>query len=579
MKLAYTLRFRLLLIYFLTIIVPAIIVLFTMPVYYQGLISKEVETLTNSVMSALTKTIDTYLDDLERLTITPYYNEAFMDSLELINSDEYDNLDYYSKFITEHELINNLNYYIQITRRDILGAVIVTSNGKFFCVTKKQGFTTMPEGYNYKEENWYKQAVAADGTAVIINSHPQNYLSEGADNKVFSVARLIKEPNSKKRLAVLLADADTVVLENVLSDVDFDISSTVAIFDNESNLIYSNKVISESVIQQIKNGEKYVNDSDDTFTVVSRLVPKSNWKLAVILSNSSLNSKLRLVKMVSILFTSSLIIIALTLFTIFSSFITKPFKKMISVMQKVEMGDLSVRYLNEGKDEISQVGNALNNMIIKLEETIEKVYKSEINKKNAEFLALQAQINPHFLYNILNNFISLNRIGAKEKLEKSIISLTTLMRYTISNADYTTISKEFHFLEQYCELQKLRFSERLDYYLYYDNRIAEYRIPKLLLQPLVENAVIHGIEPLDRKGKVSVSAVIKEYSGQRFVEISVTDDGCGFDISLKTQKSIGIANVEERLKIAFPDSAMKIESEIGKGTEIIINILEKDMVV
>lgn len=576
---AYTLRFRLLLIYFLTIIVPAIIVLFAMPIYYQGLISKEVETLTNSVMSALTKTIETYLDDLERLTITPYYNETFMDSLELINSDEYDNLDYYSRFITEYELINNLNYYIQITRKDILGAVIVTNSGKFFCVTKKQGFSTMPEDYNYKEEDWYKQAMAADGTAVIINSHPQNYLSERADNKVFSVARLIKEPNSKKQLAVFLADADTVVLEKAFSNVDFDISSIVAIFDNESNLIYSNKAISERVIQQIRDGEKYANDSDDTFTVVSRFIPKSNWKLVVMLSNSSLNSKLRLVRMVSILFTLSLIIIAFTLFTIFSSFITKPFKQMISVMQKVEMGDLSVRYLNKSKDEISQVGNALNNMIIKLDETIEKVYKAEINKKNAEFLALQAQINPHFLYNILNNFVSLNRIGEREKLEKSIISLTTLMRYTISNADYTTISKEFHFLKQYCELQKLRFIERLDYYLYYDNQIAEYRIPKLLLQPLVENAVIHGIEPLDRKGKVSVFAVVKECSGQRFVEISVIDDGCGFDIRLKTQKSIGIANVEERLKIAFPNATMKIESEIGKGTEIVINILEKDMMV
>jgi two-component system, sensor histidine kinase YesM len=322
--------------------------------------------------------------------------------------------------------------------------------------------------------------------------------------------------------------------------------------------------------------------------------------MVVLLSNSDLNSKLRLVYIVGFLFILGQMFITVLLFSIFSRIITNPFKHMIAVMQKVENGNLSVKYVSSSKDEIAKLGNALNNMIEKLKDTIDREYKAELSKRNAEFSALQSQINPHFLYNLLNSFVSLNRLGQKDELEKSIISMTGLMRYTISNTDFATIAEEFHFLEQYCELQKLRFSERLNFSLHYEPVAEKYKIPRLLLQPLVENAVIHGIEPLDRKGYITMGAVRCENADQllafninpeivksiefdlsgAFIGIFVIDDGCGFDMNGKIlKKNVGLSNVEERLKIAYGNSVIKINSIPGKGTTAIIIIPEKDMLI
>ncbi|MQY76316.1 MAG: HAMP domain-containing protein [Spirochaeta sp.] len=140
-------------------------------------------------------------------------------------------------------------------------------------------------------------------------------------------------------------------------------------------------------------------------------------------------------------------------------------------------------------------------------------YNELLEKRKAEYMALQSQIQPHFLYNVLNGLIGLNRLGDKKSLEKAIFSLKDMLRYTLEQAEWTTVAEEFCFLEKYCALQKMRFRERLEVDIRHDPETADLKIPKLILQPLVENAVIHGIEPLGRKGNLSISASIIEKSG------------------------------------------------------------------
>jgi sensor histidine kinase YesM len=202
-------------------------------------------------------------------------------------------------------------------------------------------------------------------------------------------------------------------------------------------------------------------------------------------------------------------------------------------------------------------------------------YQELVGKREAEYRALQAQIQPHFLYNVLNGLVGLNRMGDPRGLERALFSLKDMLRYILDPRRWTTIGEELEFVARYCDLQRLRFSDRLTVSISSDERAARLRIPKLLLQPVVENAVIHGIEPLDRPGRLVVEARIDGRNGGCVARITVSDDGAGFALgSDDAVERIGLANVRERLRLAYPEARLSIESTPGAGTRISIEIPE-----
>jgi sensor histidine kinase YesM len=196
-------------------------------------------------------------------------------------------------------------------------------------------------------------------------------------------------------------------------------------------------------------------------------------------------------------------------------------------------------------------------------------YKELLEKREAEYRALQSQIQPHFLYNVLNGLVGLNRMGDARGLEDAIFALKDMLRYILEKDAWTTIGEELKFLGRYCDLQRMRFADRLEVRIRCDPQAAAVRIPKLLLQPVVENAVIHGIEPLDRPGRIDIEACGRD--GGRVARVTVADDGAGFAPAERTGR-IGLANVRERLSIAFPDGRLAVESSPGAGTRVSLEI-------
>ena len=202
-------------------------------------------------------------------------------------------------------------------------------------------------------------------------------------------------------------------------------------------------------------------------------------------------------------------------------------------------------------------------------------YKELLERREAEYEALQSQIQPHFLYNLLNGFIGLNRMGNRKSLEGALFSLKDMLRYTLEQNDWSTVSEELRFVSKYCELQQVRFQERLCVDIHCDEAAESFRIPKLILQPLVENAVIHGIEPLGGPGQLKVSAKHIQKNGAAGVGIHVVDNGVGFSAADHPEDGhIGLRNVRERLLIAFPHAFLKVESEPGRGTRVTMEIVE-----
>lgn len=196
-------------------------------------------------------------------------------------------------------------------------------------------------------------------------------------------------------------------------------------------------------------------------------------------------------------------------------------------------------------------------------------YRQLIELREAEYQSLQARIQPHFLYNVLNGLIGLNRMGDRRPLEAAVLDLKDLLRYTLDGGRTVPLSEELSFVKKYLELQRLRFGERFDYRIDCDPGCAALPIPKLLLQPLAENALIHGIEPLTRNGRLTITAAPAD--GE--VRIVVEDNGIGFAPSAQEVSTrVGLLNVTRRLELAYPGSGFGIDSAPGRGCRVELGI-------
>jgi HAMP domain-containing protein len=203
-------------------------------------------------------------------------------------------------------------------------------------------------------------------------------------------------------------------------------------------------------------------------------------------------------------------------------------------------------------------------------------YAELVERRSAEYQALQSQVRPHFLYNVLSGFAALNRSGAVESLERSILALKDLLRYTVDHGAQASVGEELAFCRRYCELQGMRFQDRLSWSVVCADDARPFLLPKLLLQPLVENAIIHGIEPSGEKGTIRVEARTEgDGQGRTFVLLVVEDGGLGFDPE-QTPPGIGLTNVERRLALAFPSARMSVRSSPGNGCRVEIRILGAD---
>ncbi len=260
-----------------------------------------------------------------------------------------------------------------------------------------------------------------------------------------------------------------------------------------------------------------------------------------------------------------------------------PIKRLSNAMGQVQKGDFTVRVPNKRKDEIGELTESFNYMLEEINTLIRQVYQEKIAQKNAEVQALQAQINPHFLYNTLDsvNWMLIDR--EEYDISDIILSLASLMRYSIEDENsFVPLKKEITYVQCYLKIQKNRLEERLDYSVEGEDDLAEVLVPKLILQPIVENAITHGIEPRNQKGNIRM--VIKDIGEEML--ITVEDNGIGMtseqlrhlredvpDIEKEGHTGIGIRNVDRRIRLHYGEPyGIAIESTCGKGTIVSLRI-------
>ena len=214
-------------------------------------------------------------------------------------------------------------------------------------------------------------------------------------------------------------------------------------------------------------------------------------------------------------------------------------------------------------------------MIGEIKRLVNEVYEEKMAQKTAEIKALQAQINPHFLYNTLDtiNWMLLDR--GEDDISDIIVNLGDLLKYSISGSSTEVpLKEEIKYIQSYLEIQKCRMEDRLEYSISIAENCMECRCPKLLLQPIVENAIKHGIEPLARGGKIEIEAFL----GREGLNILLKDNGKGMEEEeiekIQSGKAnIGLNNVMKRIQLLYgPEYGIRILSKVSEGTEVDLRI-------
>lgn len=302
----------------------------------------------------------------------------------------------------------------------------------------------------------------------------------------------------------------------------------------------------------------------------------TGWRTYTLIWHEDIFPQAQALRHAILLFVAGLSILGFVLVWILAYAMLQPIRTLMLSMQRIESGDFTVRVPNRRRDEIGRLTEAFNDMASRIHHLINEVYAKKLEQKNAELRALQSQINPHFLYNTLDtiNWMLIDR--SEFEISDIVVALGELMKYAMRTEVLVTLNEELQYLEQYLTIQRNRLEDRLSYAISGTSELEGFTVPKLIVQPLVENAIKHAVEPKPEGGEIEVKA---RRTGN-WVIITVKDDGPGMSAEQMSMNGsfggshehIGLSNVRKRLELYYGAAAMLDIDSSAAGTTVRIRI-------
>ena len=339
-----------------------------------------------------------------------------------------------------------------------------------------------------------------------------------------------------------------------------------------------------------EEGAEIINLNHQELLLTYSTLAHNDWKVVYLVPTRIVLQPVKTILLMTTIVVLLCLVIGFILSVWTSSLVTKPINKLLSSMQRVKEGNFQEKVDFIYRDEIGRLGAQYNAMIDHIHQLINRVFKLQLKQKEAELRTLQAQINPHFLYNTLDTIYWKAQKAGEDEISEMIYALAWIFRLTLNRGkDFITIDNEKQLIEHYILLQKKRFRDKLTYQIDFEEKILSYTIPKLIIQPFVENAVIHGAEK--KEGETLIIVRGKEHGGNIYFRIE--DNGAGMEpsvlIALRQGRSGGqitssggfaIQNVKERLDLYYHGNyRLLLDSKEGEGTivEIVIPAGEKEV--
>ncbi len=458
------------------------------------------------------------------------------------------------------------------TNSDLVSATLITKTGQVISTDQD---LTMQTSTNMMQEKWYQVAIAQKGTPVLSSAH-QTAVKGKEKDWVISVTQEVVNQTGDN-LGVLRLDIAYKTLSSYLDHLKlgkegfaFIVNKNHEFVYHPKQTVYSSKADMDSMKPYIAVKKGYLEDK----VYVSQVgIDKSNWTLIGVASLDEL--KMIRHNMFASFGLISLVAFFICIFGIGFAFRLwiKPLKDLQALMLAVGQGKRQMRAKEVGASEFVDLAKQFNHMLDEIDNLLLAVQEKEQKSRQYELQALSSQINPHFLYNTLDTIVWMAEFNDSRKVVELTQSLASYFRLALNNGnEEISLKSELEHVRQYLFIQKQRYGDKLNYEIEELPTYDQYKLPKLVLQPIVENAIYHGIKEIDKAGYIRIS-VTEE--GDHLV-ISIYDNGQGINISKAQQKAkplkqggVGLANVDQRLKLQFGKSYhMAIKSQDYQYTEI-----------
>ncbi|WP_159881266.1 cache domain-containing sensor histidine kinase [Paenibacillus puerhi] len=539
------------------------------------------------ILKQLNNRFDDYFIQLENTGLTYYSDLLFSQEYQMADHD-----------FSQHNLKLKKLMSLYLANKETNSVLFYTPLKQELYVINKALNTSFPKASAVESKGWYRAAVSSPNTLVLKPSHllqgypPEYRIQESS--QVFSLSRMIRGYSSE--IGVLTINYGMDQLQRISGTGILSPEEEITLLDNQGVMIYSSNPLfsklDDALLARIQSGP----EMDGSFHYME---PDSQEAKLMLYSKSGHNGNLLLkliplpiilaqaekTRTINVLLALTIILI-LIVTTMYISFrLTRSLLQLKRLMVKAGEGDFQAPIAVTQTDEIGQISHAYNRMIQQIDTLITEKYKMKLANQESQWKALQAQINPHFMYNTLQTICSVALDEGIDELVRMTQALSDMLRYSIKPGERATLQDEIGNVTDYLFIQACRFEEKLEYRIEAPAAVRHLQVPKLLLQPLVENAIIHGLEPAKHRGKIVLECSLD----QGYLRISISDNGIGIMpgklaelqasmdapdvLTLDKRDSIGIVNVRQRLQLMFGgECCMRIHSRPQEGTRIEIAI-------
>lgn len=563
---------RLVLFFMLVGIVPMVLLSFASYRITRSSIHDKAKHYSNQLMIELSDNIERVLLSLENTAIDISYSEIIQNYF--LN---YNDLSLAQRRSRRNEIRMNIALKTSLIR-EITDVYVYLSNGEREVLYGEEGYKfVLQEPY----ESEFVQLIYDSGGKTVISSYSGSHQmdnirrqqdTEKGIEKCLLIGRLVRELDSGDVLGVIILRISEQILSKRLKKIDLGKNAEIVILDANNRVVSSTNQTAFPTAETARDdltivpSQFFTAGTDLKFYIDSHMILRNHidslgWSVICLIPYSYLDNEAYL-NFRNMLILICCICVAMVIgIGLFSRRISKPLTELVSAMDLVKEGNLNVEVKNESRDEIGQVTRNFNIMLSQIRQLVENVKNKEKEKRKAELAALQAQINPHFLSNTLNIVRCLAHTQKAHNIETLLVSLIELLHVSMDiREDFISISKEISYVRSYMEIMSYRDYGSFNIICEVEPELEDSVVPKLILQPLVENALIHGLKHKTVGGQIKIRVT----GDQSNIFISVTDNGQGIPpdvlpniIKPKSMEDtavfsgIGLSNVDSRIKMLF----------------------------
>lgn len=472
---------------------------------------------------------------------------------------------------------------IMKTRADLISIALFTKEGDLVFNIPE---LPMRKNTQLERQSWFESAIEHPDTLSFSSPHIQNLFKN-----TYKWAVSISRQTSYRKEAglsegVLVVDMNFKTIEELSKQVVFGKKGYIYIIDSYGNIVYHPQQ------QLIHAGLKYENlervltysfgsfednSNGENKLITIKTVNPIGWKVVgVAYKDEILTTKTELNTFI-LWFLVIIILFVLLLSIVVSAWISHPIQRLAKSVKSVGEGDFTVPITTNGIYEVDQLASRFNMMLRQIRQLMDQIIVEQEAKRKSELDVLQAQINPHFLYNTLNSVIRLAERGETEEVVTAITSLSRFFRISLSKGkNIISVEEELEHVRHYLIIQKIRYKRKFQYAIQVQDEVLNCMTMKLILQPIVENAIVHGIEMMPEEGMIRITARIVEDK----LLFQISDNGLGMtpqvlermltrDSNSESGSGVGVKNVHQRIQLYFGhDYGLQFESELEEGTTV-----------